>query len=262
MSEEIGYCPHCGAETKAGHGFCRKCGRALEEEPAPTQRRAPETPEHARKRRRKNWIAVGAIVAVVVCCPLAIIGNQDKPESAVTTVAAGVRSTVGEGTARMVTRVITPRPGTVAAGATRQVITVVVTPVPTATGTNTPAPTATVTPIPIAPSYEAIGRNVANMTEAQWKPYLKSLKGHQVVDWVGWVVDVDVKLSGQYVLWVDMDSPEAMFSVQDVYFPVSDTTAMVLRKGQKISFSGRIESVSEFMGSVSVWLQDATVVYR
>lgn len=270
MSADVQYCPHCGTEVKPEHWFCVGCGKGLDgkspggQEPtrAVGQRVTPETPEHTRKRRRNNWIAVGAIVAVVVCCPLAIIGNQDRPGAAVATAAGNVRAVTPGATARFVTKVVTPRPGTVAAGATRQVITVVVTSAPTATGTNTPAPTATLTPIPTAPPYETICRNVGNMTEAQWKPYLKSLDGHQVVDWVGWVVDVDAEWGGGYEAWIDMDSPDTMFSAQDVYFPVADTTAMALRKGQKVSFSGRIKSAWEFLGSVSVRLEDVTLVYR
>lgn len=93
-----------------------------------------------------------------------------------------------------------------------------------------PKPTAT-TP-PLAPSYKEISDQVAAMTEAQWKEYLPTLSGLRIEDWTGWVVDVDKSLGGDYMLWVDMDSPDDIFSTQDVYIPVSDDAALEFNKDQ------------------------------
>jgi len=96
------------------------------------------------------------------------------------------------------------------------------------------------------------------MTEAQWKAYLPTLKGMLVENWTGWVEEVNV-VGGGYELWVDMDSPDTLFSVQDIYFPVPNDIALELQKGEQVTFSGRIKSVTEFLGSVSLHLEDVTL---
>jgi len=115
----------------------------------------------------------------------------------------------------------------------------------------------TETPRPIAPRFAEIRANVQSMTEAQWKKYLDELAGYRVYKWRGWVVEVDKELSGNYEVWIDMDSPEELFSVQDVYFDVPENIALQLAKGQQVTFSGTIKRVSELLGSVSVHLVDA-----
>lgn len=113
-----------------------------------------------------------------------------------------------------------------------------------------------------APAYEEIRLTVQSMTEAQWKQYLGGLRGYYAVNWTGWVVDVDRKLSGDYVLWVDMDAPGAMFSVQDVYIPVPDRLALALHKDQEVVFSGMIRSANNILGSLAINLENATVEGR
>jgi hypothetical protein len=129
---------------------------------------------------------------------------------------------------------------------------------PTATPgpTNTPLPTNT-PPLP-APPFEEIRSTVAGMTEAQWKAYLPTLEGMVVEQWTGWVAEVNVKGS-QYELWVDMDAPDDLLSAQDIYFPIPADIAMQLQKDQKITFSGQIERVSEFLGSISIYLENVTL---
>lgn len=114
--------------------------------------------------------------------------------------------------------------------------------------TNTPEP---------APPFEEIRSNVESMTEAQWKAYLPTLKGLAVENWTGWVSEVNVD-GKKYELWVDMDPPDSLFSTQDVYFYIPNEIALELQKNERITFSGRIKNVSEFLGSVSVRLEDAT----
>jgi hypothetical protein len=98
------------------------------------------------------------------------------------------------------------------------------------------------------------------MTEAQWKQYLPGLEGQRVVNWTGWVADVDQGLGGRYTLWVDMDSPDDLLSVQDVYIAdIPEDLALSLQLDQKVTFSGTIERASELVGSVSINLEDATV---
>jgi hypothetical protein len=97
------------------------------------------------------------------------------------------------------------------------------------------------------------------MTEAQWKPYLRWLEGQRVDHWSGWVLDVHVTLLGAYEARIDMDPPWASLRVEDVYLPVGQEVGLRLIKGQTIMFSGTIDRVQEFLGSVTIWLRDATL---
>jgi len=119
-----------------------------------------------------------------------------------------------------------------------------------------PLPTAT--PLPSAPPFPEIRENIEGMTEAQWKAYLASLKAHRVGNWSGWVEDVNV-VGSTYELWVDMDPPDDVLSGYDVDFEIPEDKALGYQKDQPVRFSGVIESVSEFLGSVTVHLVDVSV---
>jgi len=172
------------------------------------------------KPKRKRWPII-LLGLVGLCLLMALIGSLGGGGD--TDIPAAVRNTP------------TPRP-----------------PAPTA------APTATPTPRPLAPAFDAIEISVSQMTEAQWKPYLESLKGQRVVDWTGWIVDVNQKLGGAYEAWIDMDDP-GMFTIQDVYVPVDSDTALALGKGMPVTFSGVIKSANELLGNVTIHLEEATV---
>ena len=126
---------------------------------------------------------------------------------------------------------------------------------------STSIPSPSNTPPVLAPPFVVIRSNVSSMTEAQWKAYLPTLKDMRVEGWTGWVEEVNV-VGSKYELWVDMDSPDALFSVQDVYFYIPSEIALELEKHQRITFSGRIKSVTELLGSVSVRLEDATLTTK
>ena len=123
--------------------------------------------------------------------------------------------------------------------------------------TSTPSPTAT--PLPIAPSFEEIESQVKSMTEAQWKAYLPTLKGLRVVDWSGWVTDVDKGLFGDFTLWLDMDPPGS-FSIQDIYIPIPESIALEFQKEQQVTISGIIDHVSELLGSISVTFEEGAIL--
>jgi hypothetical protein len=120
---------------------------------------------------------------------------------------------------------------------------------------------ATATLAPLAPPFEEIRSSVQSMTEAQWKKYLDELEGQRVENWTGWVEDVDVSGS-RYELWVDMDSPDELISVQDVYFAVPEDIALELEKDQVVMFSGQIERASEFLGGVSLHLEGVAITTK
>lgn len=125
-----------------------------------------------------------------------------------------------------------------------------------AMSTATQGPTAT--PVPTAPPFVEIRDKVKGMTEAQWKKYLPEQKGARVVNWTGWVENVDVSGS-KYTLQVDMDPPDEVFSAYDVSFGVPEDIGLELQKDQPVTFSGTIEKVQEFLGSITVYLQDVTL---
>ena len=121
-------------------------------------------------------------------------------------------------------------------------------------------PTATPTPIPPAPPFEEMRDNGEEMTEAQWKAYSDSLKGLAVTDWEGWVSNVDKEVLGsKYQLFVDLDSPDELFSTYDVYFYIPESDALKYSREQRVRFSGVIDHVTLMLTAVSIELADATV---
>ncbi len=119
----------------------------------------------------------------------------------------------------------------------------------TATPASTPEP---------APSYATIRAQMEGMTEAQFKQYARSLKGKQV-HWTGWVEDVNETLFGNYEVWVDMDAPDELLSVQDVTFDVPADVALSLRLNQKITFTGIIDSALNVLESTQITLSEVTI---
>ena len=80
-------------------------------------------------------------------------------------------------------------------------------------------------------------------------------------NWVGWVVDVDQSHGDEYKIWVDMDAPGTVLSVQDVYlYGISKEDAATVNKGAQITFSGTITNTVEFLGHVSLHLEN--VIYQ
>ena len=110
-----------------------------------------------------------------------------------------------------------------------------------------------------APPFEQI-RNMMNaQTDAQWNRYGDSLVGKRV-SWTGWVDEVDEKLFGGFDLWVDMDSPADIGSVQDVTLPIANDLALKLEKGQRVQVVGIIKYVANILGSCQVSLEKGATV--
>ena len=109
------------------------------------------------------------------------------------------------------------------------------------------------------PSFQEIRSKMTSMTEAQRNIYAKGLENKTVSDWTGWVEDVNKKLLGGYELWVDMDSPNELLSVQDITFDIPNDLALKLQKDSKVTFSGKIEIASNTLESLSIKLVEATV---
>ena len=106
-----------------------------------------------------------------------------------------------------------------------------------------------------APSYSTIENNCAKMTDAKWNVYAETLVGKKVTNWRGTVTEVNETLFGDYEVWIDMDNPDVLFSVQDVYLPCSEETAFKYNKGDSITFSGVIESATDLLGTVNIRLE-------
>lgn len=105
-----------------------------------------------------------------------------------------------------------------------------------------------------------IRNNMKVMTEAQWKAYVRILEG-KIIDWKGWIEEVNEKFFGGYELWIDMDSPHITMSVQDVTFDIPASLALKFNKDQIVYFRGRIKSIYNILGSCSINLENAAV-YR
>ena len=120
-----------------------------------------------------------------------------------------------------------------------------------------PAPNVTVSPIPIAPSFEVIRQNHETMTEAQWKVYRTEIEGTQAIVWRGWVDEVTGKL-GRFKLQVDMDAPDT-FSVAEISFLVADDVALGFQIDQEVTFTGEIDTATDFLGLLSIEMKRVTV---
>ena len=107
----------------------------------------------------------------------------------------------------------------------------------------------------LAEEFEAIRNSMNNMTDLQWKQQVKRLEG-QLISGNGWVVDVDKQFFGGYKVMVDMDPPEDVYSVQDIYIEnVSKNIAYGLRKDQHVWFTGKIKSIHNILGVCSITIE-------
>ena len=120
-----------------------------------------------------------------------------------------------------------------------------------------PAPNVTVSPIPVAPSFEEIRTNHEAMTEAQWKVYRTEIEGTQAIVWRGWVDEVTGK-PGRFKMQVDMDAPDE-FSVAEISFLVSDIVALDFQLDQEVTFTGEIDTATDFMGLLKIEMKRVSV---
>ncbi len=117
----------------------------------------------------------------------------------------------------------------------------------------------TPTPAPLLPSVGVLRANAEEMTDAQWKAYARTLRGRRVEGWTGWVEDVREGFFGGYEVWIDLEPPDVWMSVQDVYFDVPREVALLLKKDQRVVFSGTVDFVDRTLGAVQIKLKEATI---
>jgi len=111
-------------------------------------------------------------------------------------------------------------------------------------------------PQTFAPSIEEILATVEDMTDAQRNQYLASLEGSHLEGWRGTVSDVDEgEIFGGFTIYVDM--VDENFG-SEVHIDVSEEVALSLSKGQEITFSGDIKSVSDILGT-TVFIENAII---
>ena len=120
-----------------------------------------------------------------------------------------------------------------------------------------PDPNVTVSPIPIAPSFEVIRQQHETMTEAQWKVYRTEIEGTQAIVWRGWVDEVTGN-PGRFKMHVDMDAPDE-FSVDEISFLVSDIVALDFQLDQEVTFTGEIDTATDFMGLLKIEMKRVSV---
>jgi hypothetical protein len=219
MESDTKICPYCAETIKAEAIICRYCGRDLRV-PPPASKVASSTKPRPAKKRLPVW-ATATLGTFLVCCGFSfliyIFGDNDTGSIATQS------SNIANDTSSNI-EVANPQ-------------------LP-----PTEIPPAVAPPEP-APPYQEIYNNALNMTEAQWNQYADSLKGKAVIDWIGWVVDVNEKFFGGYELLIDMDSPDEIFSTYDVQFDISEDVALGLNIDQKLIFSGSIFHVTRILGS-------------
>lgn len=93
--------------------------------------------------------------------------------------------------------------------------------------------------------WKTIKANEKSMTEAQFDQFLDQHVEGKSVWWKGWVDDVE-RDGDSYRVKVDMDSPDTLFSVPEIWLDnVSEYTALRLKVDQKVTFSGQITDVSK-----------------
>lgn len=196
-----------------------------------------------RPSKRKTILILGSVVllTILICLIIGLITQSTPSGQATLTARAATKTAQPTDTTRPTK---TPRP--------------TATPRPTKTPRPSPTPSLSPTPAPTALPFAQIRQNVAGMTEAQWKTYLPTLDGQLVENWTGWLDNVD-QSGSRYTALVDMDPPDDFLSTYDISFQVSQDLALQLKLDQPITFSGRIERVSEFLGSLTLHLADVTI---
>jgi tetratricopeptide (TPR) repeat protein len=108
-----------------------------------------------------------------------------------------------------------------------------------------------------APNFYTIRNNMNELTEVQWEVYKNTyVINKTAINWSGWVEEVQQGSGDNYKVLIDMDSPDEFLSVQDIYFDLPASQAGYLQKDQKITFSGRISRVTNFLGSCQINLED------
>lgn len=107
--------------------------------------------------------------------------------------------------------------------------------------------------------YNLIRNKSSSLSELQRKDHFKKIEGQAVV-WVGWIEEVKEKFLGGYEVWIDMDSPEEVASIQEVYFNTDKETAYGLNKDHVACFVGTIESVTTVFTKLQVHLENVHVI--
>ena len=161
MSDQLLFCPHCGAQQlKADARFCHACGRPLPAQPAVTP--APTAPAPRRRRRLNAWWLLPLLVLGMVAAALLA---WEPARSRIAGLLTGDRPAAVEPAARAVATPApagagTPQPGSpaIAPGEPAATLTgraaATATPLPAAQtppGTATPLPTATPRPTATPP---------------------------------------------------------------------------------------------------------------
>lgn len=104
-----------------------------------------------------------------------------------------------------------------------------------------------------AVEFKEIDANIKAMTSAQFDAFMNPLLGSRVY-WKGWVKDVESAAGGQCKVLIDMYPPDS-YSLSEVVIYLPDYKALKLKPKEAITFNGKIEKVSKFVGA-TVTLSD------
>ena len=107
----------------------------------------------------------------------------------------------------------------------------------------------TPTPEWMAPSFEEMCGNDANMTDVQQEDYAAAMAGKKIVGWVGAVYDVE-RAGDTYTVQVNMNPGGLFKSRQIEILGLSREVAGGLNVDQMIAFDGTIQAVEMFAGGL------------
>jgi|YNPNPStandDraft_1061719.scaffolds.fasta_scaffold109589_2 hypothetical protein len=97
------------------------------------------------------------------------------------------------------------------------------------------------------------------MTDVQWRDFREGLGGLWIVGWSGWIEEVGDRsiLAGGYPVTIRITSDCFIY-----YVVPDESTALRFSKGQRVTVTGQIDWLWDFLGIMTLYMEDYTVEVR